>query len=113
MHELAALTPIIQKLQTQAAAAGHRKIVSLELGVSKTLGTSHDHLQETFNVAAAGTILEGAEVAVQTLPFKMHCDDCGGDFEADLPPQKCPLCSSTDFNTLHQEEIVLLDVKYR
>ena len=113
MHELAALRSIIEKLQSDAAAAGRRQIASLKLGVSKTLGTDQGHLLETFKVAAAGTILEGAELAVEQLPFEMRCDDCGGRFQADLPPQKCPLCGGADFNTLHQEEVVVLAVEYR
>lgn len=113
MHELVALESIIAKVQAQAAAAGHARVASLKLGVSRMLGSSKHHLQETFNLAAAGTILDGAQIAVEPLPFKMHCDDCGRDFQADLPPENCPLCGGTDFNLLPQDELVLLDVKYR
>jgi len=113
MHELVALRSVIAKVSREAERLGKKRVSLLRLGVSRMLGSDAEHIKETFQIASAGTVAEAAELVVGELPFEIRCDACGGEFKSESPLMECPRCRSTEVNVLPQEELALLEVRYR
>lgn len=71
-------------------------------------------LRECFRIASAGTIAEGAELAIERVPGEVKCNDCGhvglADYEDDLPHVglklfSCKRCHSSNTTIVAGREL--------
>jgi hydrogenase nickel incorporation protein HypA/HybF len=65
MHESGVIEELLHKLEEAAKANSARKIVSVDLSIGALAGIEPDHLREHFEIAAAGTLAEGAELRIR------------------------------------------------
>jgi hydrogenase nickel incorporation protein HypA/HybF len=64
MHESGLIEDLIQKIEAVARQNSARKIVGVEVLIGALASIGADHLREHFQIAAAGTLAEGAELRV-------------------------------------------------
>jgi len=87
------------------------RIVGLRLAVGGRRILDPDRLRTVFAEAARGTVAEGAELFVEVLPVRHHCQNCGHNFDAgggDLP---CPECNHPRTELIGGEELRLRDME--
>ncbi len=64
MHEASLVKGLIRRAEAVALAEGAVRVAEVELRQGRLGSVSVSHLREHFNIAAAGTLLEGAAVTV-------------------------------------------------
>ncbi len=76
MHELAICQAILQQAAAIARAHGAR-VKRINLSVGKLAGVEPHLLRAAFPLAAAGTVCEGAVLAIATPAVRVECQLCG------------------------------------
>jgi hydrogenase nickel incorporation protein HypA/HybF len=107
MHELAIAESIIQAVQTKT---GNQTVRSVRLQVGQLSGVLTDALTFSFEVAAHGTPLEGAQLLIDEPRGRLHCRSCGGNVDRSDLVLLCE-CGSADVEVTAGRELALLSVE--
>ncbi|MFF3567308.1 hydrogenase maturation nickel metallochaperone HypA/HybF [Nocardia jiangxiensis] len=92
MHELAIAQGIIGGACEHAAG---RRIFRVTVAVGTLCAVVPDALRFCFELAAEGTLAEGAELIIEQVPARGHCHRCERDFTLHEPIPLCD-CGSAD-----------------
>lgn len=101
MHELG-LTQSIVAICAEHAAGQRVRRVRLEIG--KLAGALPEAVRFCFDLCAAGTPVEGAELEIIEKPGLAVCRDCGGDVTLEDPFACCP-CGSANLELIAGREL--------
>jgi hydrogenase nickel incorporation protein HypA/HybF len=116
MHEFTLIQNICNAIEKIAAENNLRKITRVNLQVGKMRQVVPEFMQFAFTTIAKGTIYEGAELAIEIIPIKVLCHNCGREFEVEENIYLCPFCSSKDASTssleiLSGKEFILASIE--
>ncbi|MER5603607.1 hydrogenase maturation nickel metallochaperone HypA [Streptomyces sp. NPDC002265] len=94
MHEMSIALAVIGQVEEAAERAGDVTAVrSVRLLVGELAGVVPDALAFCFELACAGTVLEGAELVTETVPGRARCAPCAHEWAVGIPPLlSCPRC---------------------
>ena len=107
MHELAIADSIIQAVQTKI---GDQAVRSVRLQVGQLSGVLTEALTFSFELAAHGTPLEGAQLMIDEAGGRLHCRSCGRDVDRNDLVLLCE-CGSADVEVTAGRELALLSVE--
>jgi hydrogenase nickel incorporation protein HypA/HybF len=107
MHELAIAESIVQAVQSRI---GDRPVRSVHLQVGQLSGVLTDALTFSFELAASGTPLEGAELLIDEPRGQLHCRTCGQDVGRNDLLLLCE-CGSADVEVTAGRELALVSVE--
>jgi len=109
MHELGLCEDIVAAVEKRATG---RTVARVRVRVG---GLHHVHpeaFEQSFAVAAAGGVAEGARAELVLLPVRARCRACGVDAEADELIVVCPACGSFDVELTGGDELLLELLEY-
>jgi hydrogenase nickel incorporation protein HypA/HybF len=112
VHELSIAYDLIECVREQAAQRGIEHIVAVHMRLGVFSGVVKEALLFSFDVAAHGTILEGARLMIEDVPLVLHCRECG--MEHTLGPivdLRCPECGSATAEVIRGRELELMAVE--
>ncbi|CAN5257301.1 hydrogenase maturation nickel metallochaperone HypA [soil metagenome] len=107
MHELAIAENVVSTV-LERKEGHHVSVIRLQVG--QLAGVVPDALTFCFEVAAAGTALEGATLEIEVLSGQAHCRTCLEDFALDDAILLCP-CGSADVQLLSGRELSVKSVE--
>jgi hydrogenase nickel incorporation protein HypA/HybF len=110
MHELGLCTSIVDAIERRA---GERSVARVRIRVGQLHHVHPDAFEQSFSVAAMGTVAEDAAAELVLLPVRVRCAACGSDWEADGLPAACERCGSPGIELLGGDELVLESIEYR
>lgn len=110
MHELALADAIVAIAEEHAAG---RRVARVELQVGRLRQVVPDALAFSFELVAAGTAAEGAELAIEDVPARVTCRRCGRETEVDGFPLACAVCGALDVDVTDGEQfqVVALELE--
>lgn len=107
MHELSITQSLIDAVVDRI---GERKVLAVNVRVGPLSGVLPDAMRFCFDVASAGTPLDGAQLMIEEPHGLARCRNCHDEFElADLI-LLCP-CGSADVEVLSGRELMLMSVE--
>lgn len=109
MHELGLCEDIVAAIE---ARAGDRSVVRARVRVGRLHHVHEDAFEQSFAIAAAGTVAEGASAELVLLPVTAQCSECGAEAEADELIVVCPECGSFEVELTGGSELILEWVEY-
>lgn len=68
-------------------------------------------LDQAFSLVSSGTVAEGADVDLVTIPVRVTCGVCGGEASSDDPLASCPSCGSTEVEHEGGDELLLESIE--
>jgi hydrogenase nickel incorporation protein HypA/HybF len=90
------------------AAAGDRRVVAVRLRLGRLSGLVPQSLQYGFEVAALGTVLEGARLDVERVEPVVWCEPCAAAVPLAQPTRfRCPRCDTPSAQVLAGRELEL------
>ncbi|NLU75376.1 hydrogenase maturation nickel metallochaperone HypA [Streptomyces sp. HNM0575] len=93
MHEMSIAVAMVEQVTETPAAEGHGKVTAVRLRLGELAGVVADSLRFCFQLACAGTPLEGAVLLIDFVPGRARCAPCGAEWATGMPPQLCcPQC---------------------
>ncbi|MDH6627740.1 hydrogenase nickel incorporation protein HypA/HybF [Streptomyces sp. LBL] len=114
MHEMSVALAVVDQVAEAAARAGDVTAVrSVRLQVGELAGVVPDALAFSFELACAGTLLEGAELITEAVPGRARCTPCAHEWAVGMPPRlTCPECGGARTDLLTGRELQILDVHW-
>ncbi|MER5750324.1 hydrogenase maturation nickel metallochaperone HypA [Streptomyces sp. NPDC002088] len=114
MHEMSIALAVIDQVERAAQQAGDVKAVrSVRLQVGELAGVVPDSLSFCFELACAGTLLEGAELVTDAVPGRARCAPCAHEWAVGMPPRlSCPECGGTSTDLLAGRELQIVSVHW-
>lgn len=106
MHELSIACDLVEIADHAARKAGARRVTIVRLRLGALAGVVEDALRFSFPVAATGTLVEGAVLAIEQTPVEVFCEQCAAPRRLTAPYVfRCPICKSPISRLLQGREI--------
>lgn len=109
MHELSIAIGLVQLACEEASRQGDVRVDALHLRLGPLAGVVREALLFSFDVAAAGTAIEGATLAIEEVPLVVRCPCCEQDRV--LPSTqsfRCPACGAPTPEVVRGRELELV-----
>lgn len=107
MHELAIAESVVETILDRTE---QRRVTVVRLAVGTLSGVVPDALEFCFEVATAGTPLEGAALEIVELSGQAHCRACDRAFDVDDLVLLCS-CGSADVEVVAGRELSVTSVE--
>lgn len=107
MHELSIAESVVEAVLERT---GERPVTVVRLSVGKLSGVVPDALTFCFELATAGTALEGAALEIVEMSGRAHCRRCDQDFQKDDLILLCE-CGSADVDVVAGRELSVTSVE--
>ena len=106
MHELGLSEAIVDAVVERA---GGRRVTELRVRVGTAHGVDGTAIQTALDLAAAGTVLQGADVDLILEPMVVRCGSCRHEADAADPLSgvACRRCGGIDVEMIGGDEVVL------
>ncbi len=95
MHELSIAYSVVEIATQSAVEAGATRVKEVHVRLGALSGVVRGALEFSYEIACAGTLLEGSTLVVRELPVRIFCAVC--DREVELPSVQyfcCPVCDT-------------------
>ncbi|MEU3986289.1 hydrogenase maturation nickel metallochaperone HypA [Streptomyces sp. NPDC026672] len=114
MHEMSIALAVVDQVAEAAVRAGDVTAVrTVRLDVGELAGVVPDALTFSFELASAGTLLEGAALVTDTVPGRARCAPCAHEWAVGMPPRLlCPRCDSGTTTLLTGRELRIAAVEW-
>ena len=109
MHELGLCASIVDAVSRRA---GDRRVAHVRVRVGRLLHVHPEAFDQSFAVAAMGTVAEDAEAELVMLPVVARCRACGETWDGPDMPVSCPACTGVDIEVVGGDELVLESIEY-
>ncbi len=110
MHELGLCEAVVDAIEKRA---GERPVARVRVRVGLLHHVHPDAFEQSFAIAATGTVAEDAAAELVVLPIVGRCRGCGTEFTTEEVVVICPGCASMNVEVLSGDELVLETVEYR
>jgi len=110
VHELGLCTSIVDAIERRA---GDRPVAQVRVRVGRLHHVHPDAFDQSFAMAAMGTVAENALADLVLLPVRARCGSCRRTWECEEIPLACTGCGSVDIELVGGDELVLESIEYR
>lgn len=110
MHELGLCDDVVAAVERRAAGRPVRRV---RVRAGCLLHVHPGAFEQSFAIAAAGTVAEGAEAELVVEPLQVRCAACGRTGSATELVEACPGCGSLDVELAGGVQLVLESLEYR
>lgn len=107
MHELAVCQGLMTQVEQVAARERAQRVVSITLQIGPLSGVEAALLRDAFPIASAGSVAEGAELVIESMPIRVLCSSCGKETEAKINRLICGACGDYRTRVVSGEEMLL------
>lgn len=107
MHELPITQSICTIVVEEAERLHAKKILKIRIKQGEYRDYIPEVIQEYFNLVSEGTLAEGAELVVDTVPAVLRCGDCAAESRGEHYRMRCPHCGSRNVTLLSGREFYI------
>lgn len=111
MHELSVCQALVRELDALGRREQARRITRVVVRIGPLSGVEPQLLRQAYPLASAGTVAADAELILENLPIRVHCDSCGAESEAALNRLVCGACGDYRTRLLSGDEMLLAHVE--
>ncbi len=119
MHEFSTAVNIVEAVKRAAKSYDATKVIGITIQIGKLSMLNHDQLLFGIEIAAKGSVAEGAKVTIEPLATKIRCRECKKESEVPeegtlydiLTSLACSKCQSKDVEVIQGRECVIKDIK--
>ena len=106
MHELSIALSIVDIATEAAEKHGGGTVEALYLKLGKLSGVVKDALLFSWELACAGTPIEGSRLVIEEVPVVVHCGSCNADRMLDsINNFICPVCDHATPTVIRGREL--------
>lgn len=111
MHELSIAMSIVEIAEENARRENGSVISEIELDIGTQSGVVLDALDFAMQAAVKGTMLEHAQVRINTIPARASCTNCQHVFYIDDLFSPCPKCGHPYCEVIQGRELRLKSLR--
>jgi len=94
MHEMSLAEGIVRLIEESARKEGFSSVKLVALEIGRLSSVEPEALAFCFDAATRGSIAEGARLAIEDVPGRGVCGQCGADAEIEAIYDPCPKCGA-------------------
>lgn len=113
MHELSIAIALVDLASDAAADLGVSRVDAVHVAIGPLAGVVEDALRFSFDVAAAGTPVDGAALRIRQVPLVVFCSACEAERRLDSAQHlRCPVCgaSTPDIRSGRDLQLTALEI---
>lgn len=111
MHEVGIANEILRASHAEAARRPGARLVAVTVRIGVLAGVDADALRFAWDVMSEQAEYEPVILAIQMMPRRNRCQDCGCEFDSDMYSKPCPDCASENSMLLGGDEMQLASVE--
>jgi hydrogenase nickel incorporation protein HypA/HybF len=111
MHELALCQSVLAVLQDQARLHGFDRVATVRLEIGALSCASAEAIGFCFAAVTRGTLADGAELELITLPGQAWCLHCGTQVAVNARHDPCPRCGGYRLRITKGEEMRVTELE--
>jgi hydrogenase nickel incorporation protein HypA/HybF len=111
MHELSVCQGLLDQVASIARQNQAIGVKRIRLQIGPLSGIEPQLLEQAFPLASAGTLAEHAELAIESLAVRVHCETCGAETEAAANRLLCGACGDWHTKLISGDELLLVSVE--
>ncbi len=111
MHELSLCAGIVDVLREQASAHDYARVKTVRLEVGELAGVEVEALRFGFDVAARGTLADGATLEIVPVPGTAWCLPCAREVVTHRRFDPCPRCGTHQLRLLAGDELRIKELE--
>jgi hydrogenase nickel incorporation protein HypA/HybF len=111
VHELSIATSIVEIVERSIPAEPVVPVLRVSVRVGLLAGVVPESLEFCFRAATAGTRLDGAALAIESVPVTLLCGECGRTSVIDDIVFACPECASASVTLETGTELQVTEVE--
>lgn len=105
MRELSLTESVNNVILELCARSGWRRVRRIVLKVGGMRKVNPELLSFAFSTVSKGTVTEGADLSILSMPIVFRCRACGKDSDSESTAFLCPRCGSPDVELLSGLEL--------
>ena len=111
MHELSIAQNIVEIIQQSVPPEelGDVRIVRMKVGAVS--GVVADCLDFCFSAISAETTLANVKLAIEQIPFSVHCNGCDKTFSNEIGFVVCPECGGVETKVISGRELQVTEIE--
>lgn len=113
MHELSIAVGLVEAASRKADEIGARSVQSVHLRLGALSGVVREALLFSYDIATAGTKLQGSSLEIEDVPVVVFCDRCEAEKTlSDVYGFACPDCGTIapDVRSGREIEMVAIEI---
>lgn len=107
MHELAVCQGLMSQVEIVVQRERATRVTRIILQIGPLSGVEPELLRDAFPIAAAGSVSEGAELVIESMPVRVRCLSCGAETAARVNRLICGECGDFRTQVISGEELLL------
>ena len=112
MHELSIALSIIEGASQEALNRGGAQVHAVHLKLGALSGVVKDALLFSYDIACAGTMLEGSKLVIEDVPVVVYCATCGGEKTLEsIQRFCCPTCGALTPDVVSGKQLELVGLE--
>ena len=111
MHELAVAQALVEQVDAVIDQHQASRAALIRVRIGPLAGVVPELLASAFPLAAAGSRMEHAELALVAAPIRVHCQTCGAETEAAMSRLVCGACGDWHTQIISGDELLLESVE--
>ena len=108
MHEVGLCAALLDAVERRAAG---RRVTRVTFRVGVLHRVVEPSLAQAFELVSGGSVAEGAEVDLVTVPVSVHCGACGATSAVTNEVPACPQCGAAGVTMTGGDELILESIQ--
>jgi len=110
MHEMSIAMDVLKIVEEHLPSHGAR-VKKISLKVGKLTAVIPDSFKFCMEAITKDTAAEGAEIAIEEVPLRVECEDCGAESELLEPLFICPKCESLKLRVISGRDLLIESIE--
>lgn len=111
MHEMSIARNLLEMIERYAPTNGRARVKIVRLRIGELARVVPESLRFCFEVASEGTVADGAELVIETVPLVGRCPACNFEFPIESYMFICPHCYSPDIELVSGNELDVVELE--
>ncbi|MEG3627668.1 hydrogenase maturation nickel metallochaperone HypA/HybF [Streptomyces poriticola] len=113
MHEMSVALAVVDQVEQAARSRGPGGVRQVHVDIGELAGVVPGSLAFCFELACAGTVLEGAALVTRPVPGRASCAPCRRTWDTGMPPDLlCGGCRGPATALLSGRELTVTEVHW-
>mgnify|MGYP003373355872 FL=1 len=110
MHEMSVVINTVNMAEEYARKNGAEKITKIVLEIGEFNSVVPEYIRYFFPDVTEGTMLEGAELVIETSIGMARCRNCGTEYPWKKSGYRCPVCGSEECRIISGRDFVIREI---